>query len=51
MTPFGLKISLEDCELFKVVMDKSKTILKALKALAGGEKTPEDDSRDSPTCR
>ena len=38
-TPSGLRISLEDWELvFKVTMDKSKTVLNAMKALARKKK-------------
>jgi hypothetical protein len=43
VTPFGLKFSLEDWELFKVIMDNSKMVLKAMKTLAGKQKMPEDD--------
>ena len=48
VTPFGLKISLEDWELFKVIMEKSKTVLSALKALARKKKVPasEDNIED-----
>ena len=43
VTPFGLKVSLEDWELFKVIMDNSKVVLNAMKALAGKQKMSEDD--------
>ena len=46
VTPFGLKISLEDWELYKVILDKSKTVLNALKALARKQKMPEDNGED-----
>ena len=48
VTPFqvGLKISLEDWGLFKVILDKSKTVLNALKALAGEKKMLEDNGED-----
>ena len=46
VTPFGLKISLEDWELFKVIKDKSVTVLKAMKALAGKQKMPEDNGEE-----
>ena len=40
VTPFVLKISLEDWELFKIIKDKSVTVLKAMKALkSSGRKT------------
>jgi len=45
VTPSGLKFSLEDWELFKVIMDSSKTVLNAMKALAGKQKMPEDDDK------
>ena len=47
VTPFGLKFSLEDWELFKVIMDNSKTILKAIKALAEKQKMPEDEGEEN----
>jgi hypothetical protein len=47
VTPFGLKISLEDWELFtKVIKDKSMTVLKAMKALVGKQKMPEDNGKE-----
>jgi hypothetical protein len=46
VTPFGLKISLEDWGLFKVILDESKTVLNALKALAGKKKVLEDNGED-----
>ena len=45
VTPFGLKFSSEDWELFKVIIDSSKTVLNAMKALAGKQKMPEDDDK------
>lgn len=33
-------------ELFKVIKDKSKTVLKAMKALAGKQKMPEDNAEE-----
>jgi hypothetical protein len=41
VTPFGLKISLEDWELFKVIMDNSKMVLSAMKALASEDNDEE----------
>jgi hypothetical protein len=38
VTPLGLKISLEDWEFFKVIMDNSKVVLNAIKVLAGKQK-------------
>jgi hypothetical protein len=35
VTPFVINFSLDGWELFKVIMDKSKIILKAMKALSG----------------
>jgi hypothetical protein len=46
LTPFGLKFSLEDWELFKVIKENSKTVLKAMKALAGKRKMPEDGGEE-----
>ena len=43
VTPFGLKISLEDWELFKIIKDKSVTVLRAMKALAGKQKMPDSE--------
>jgi hypothetical protein len=43
VTPFGLKISLEDWELFKVIRDN---ILKAMKTLAGKQKMSADDGEE-----
>ena len=43
VTPTGLKISPEDWKLFKNLKDKTKRVLKALKALAGRKKPTEDD--------
>ena len=43
MTPFGIKISLEDWELYKVIIDKNRVVLNAMKALAGKEKMAEDN--------
>jgi hypothetical protein len=45
VTPFGLKISVEDWELFKVIMD-NKMVLKAMKTLAGKQKMREDDGEE-----
>jgi hypothetical protein len=44
--PFGLKLSLKDWDLFKVIMDKSKIVqvVNTMKALAGKQKMPEDNS-------
>jgi hypothetical protein len=46
VTPFGLKISLEDWELFKVIMDNSKVVLRAMKALAGKQRMPAGEDND-----
>ena len=43
VTPFGIKISLEDWELYKVIIDKNRVVLNAMKALAGKEKMAEDN--------
>ena len=43
VTSTGLKISPEDWKLFKDLKDNSKTVLAALKALAGRKKPAEDD--------
>jgi hypothetical protein len=43
VTPFGLKISLEDWELFKVIRDNGKVVLKAMKTLAGKQKMSADE--------
>jgi hypothetical protein len=41
VTPLGLKISLEDWQSFKVIIDNSKEVLNAMK-VAGKQKMPED---------
>ena len=48
VTPFGLKISLEDWELFKVITsrDNGKVVLKAMKTLAGKQKMSADDGEE-----
>ena len=45
VTPFSLKVSLEDWELFKVIMDNSKVVLNAMKALAGKQKMSEGPAK------
>ena len=43
VTPFGLKISLEDWELFKVIRDNSRVVINAMKILAGKQRMSAED--------
>ena len=43
LTPFGLKISLDDWQLFKVIKENSAKVSQAIKMLTGRQKIPEDE--------
>jgi len=43
LTPFGLKISLDDWQLFKVIKDNIEKVSQAIKVLAGRQKMAEDE--------
>ena len=42
-TPFGLKISMDDWQLFKVIKDNGEKVSQTIKVLAGRQKMPEDE--------
>ena len=43
LTPFGLKIYMDDWQLFKVIKDSGEKVSQAIKVLAGRQKMPEDE--------
>ena len=43
MTPFGFRISLDDCQLFKVLKDNSEKDSQAIKVLARRQKLRDDE--------
>ena len=43
LTPFGLKISLDDWKVFKEIKDNGEKVLRVIKMLSGRQKMPEDE--------